>query len=343
MGWFGGSGKNGSSKDNNGDPLQDLDPSLREFLEKESPVKYQTSKPPPPPPSAQDLSPQLDKSDSIEASTSSSSTTTPTVPAPSLFPDGRYAHLWSTYRPQGEIENEGKSDQEKLQDVISGYKDRKAQIGRAALENCANEHWILSDCFRNGGWSSRLTMCRTDNQKLGRCYMMQARFLKALGYISTYDRPPEVDERIQMYADTLYHRMLEQERAIKEAKAAGKPIPEFPPFVTTLPAEPSTPSPQAPASSDAAAISPTQPEELPTLTPDQFSPRVQARLAQRLKGLSPAEREVEEKAIAMEIRAAQILGRQIEQLFDEQGKEKKERKRRGEVTFADKVSTLFGW
>lgn len=174
-------------------------------------------------------------------------------------------------------------------------------------------------------------------------YHEQQRFLKALGYISTYDRPPEVDERIQMYADTLYHRMLEQERAIKEAKAAGKPIPEFPPFVTTLPAEPSTPSPQAPASSDAAAISPTQPEELPTLTPDQFSPRVQARLAQRLKGLSPAEREVEEKAIAMEIRAAQILGRQIEQLFDEQGKEKKERKRRGEVTFADKVSTLFGW
>ena len=146
-----------------------------------------------------------------------------------------------------------------------------------------------------------------------------------------------------MHADTLYHRMLDQERAIEEAKAAGKPVPEFPPMLTALPAVPSTPSPQAPASSDAAATSPTQPADPTPLTPDQFSPRVQAQLARRLKGLSPAQRDVEEKAIAMEIKAAQILGRQIDQLFDEQGKAKKERKARGEETLTDKFNSLFGW
>lgn len=180
MGWLWGSGKNGSSKDNSGDPLRDLDPSLREFLEKESPVKYQTAKPPPSPSSAPNPSSQAAKSTSsklaepTEASASSSATTTPTVPAASLYPDGRYAHLWSTYRSQAEIEGATRSEQEKLADVLEGYRERKAQIGRVALENCALEQTAVSDCFSTGGWSSRLTMCRAENKKLERCYMMQA-------------------------------------------------------------------------------------------------------------------------------------------------------------------------
>lgn len=149
-----------------------------------------------------------------------------------------------------------------------------------------------------------------------------------------------MDERIQMHADTLYHRMLAQERATEEAKAAGKPIPEFPPIVASLPPASPSPSSQASASSDKVASSPPQ---QPDPTPAQLKPKVQAQLAQRLKGLSPAERELEEKAIAMEIAAGQILGRQIDQLYEEQGKEKKERKARGEETVGDKVSGWFGW
>lgn len=166
------------------------------------------------------------------------------------------------------------------------------------------------------------------------------RFLKALGYLSTYDRPPELDEKIQMHADTLFHRMLDQERATEEAKAAGKPIPEFPPIVASLPDAALALSTQAPASSDTAASSP--PQQV-LLTPAQLSPKAQAQLAERLKGLSPAEREVEEKAVAMEIAAGQILAGQIGQLFEEQGKEKRERKARGEETFTDIVNGWFGW
>ena len=99
---------------------------------------------------------------------------TGSVPAESLFPDGRYAHLWKTYQSKSEIENANKSDQEKISDVLEGFKYRKAEIGRAALENCALEQWDVNDCFKNGGWGSRLTMCRDENRKLERCYMMQA-------------------------------------------------------------------------------------------------------------------------------------------------------------------------
>lgn len=149
-----------------------------------------------------------------------------------------------------------------------------------------------------------------------------------------------MDERIQMHADTLYHRMLDQERAIEEAKAAGKPIPEFPPIVASLPPAPRSPSTQASASSDTAVSSPPE-QAYPT--PAEFTPKMQAQLAERLKELSPAEREVEEKAVAMEIAAGQILGRQIDQLYEEQGKAKKERQARGEETVADKVNGWFGW
>ncbi|KAL8784723.1 MAG: hypothetical protein Q9213_003820 [Squamulea squamosa] len=230
MGWFSGwfsSSDSSSSKDNN-DPLRNLDPTLRDFLEKESPVKYQTSAPPPGPPATQAaLEPT-----SQQTSTNDATSTTPVVPLESLYQDGRYAHLWSTYKSRGEVEAATKSDQEKLMDVLEGYKSRKAMIGKAALENCALEQAAISDCYRSGSLASKMTMCREENGAFNRCYTMQARFLKALGYLSAHDRPLEIDERIQMHADKLYHRMLDQERAIEEAKKSNLPIPEFPPLVT---------------------------------------------------------------------------------------------------------------
>jgi hypothetical protein len=186
MGWFWGTSSNGNGQSTTtDDPLRNLDPSLREFLEKESPVKYTNtesttphrSPPPPPTKKPQSYTEQIFPTSSEPPSPASSETdssSAPKVPAASLFPDGRYAHLWNTYTPLFEVENANKSDQEKLLDVLEGYKYRKGEIGRAALENCANEQWLVNDCFRNGGFKSRMTMCRAENKGLERCYMMQA-------------------------------------------------------------------------------------------------------------------------------------------------------------------------
>lgn len=173
MGWFWGSSDSGDANKSK-DPLRDLDPSLRDFLKKESPIKYNDSNPPaeptprpgPPSPSPEPVS--------ASPSVPSAAEEEPRVPKESLFADGRYAHLWKTYESQESVENANKSDQEKITDVLEGYKYRKAEIGRAALENCANEQWDVNDCFRNGSWGSRLTMCRAENRKLERCYMVQA-------------------------------------------------------------------------------------------------------------------------------------------------------------------------
>jgi len=171
MGWLWGS----SSDDdrNPQDPLRDLNPDLRKFLEKESPVKYSSSNPPQTPKPAEVKPASVSKS--IPSSQSSSDQISERkVPLESLFQDGRYAHIWKHYRPLAEIENENKSDQEKILDVIEGYKYRKAEIGRAAVENCALEQWDVNECFKTGGFASRMTMCRAENRKFERCFLMQS-------------------------------------------------------------------------------------------------------------------------------------------------------------------------
>ena len=174
MGWFWGS--SGSDDGNNSkDPLRDLDPSLRDFLAKESPVKYTSSNPSATPQPAVATEPaRVPNTQSQTSSSPSAEDAESKAPSQSLYKDGRYAHLWKTYQSQSDVEASAKSDQEKINDVLEGYKYRKAEIGRAALENCALEQWEVNDCFRNGSWQSRLTMCRAENRELERCYLMQA-------------------------------------------------------------------------------------------------------------------------------------------------------------------------
>ncbi len=159
MGWF---WKKTSNSSSSTDPLRDLDPSLRDFLDKESPVKYKPAPTPEPSP------PESTSPDEIP------STEKPIVPPQSLYQDGRYAHLWRNYRSLSEIENETKSDQEKLGDVLAGYKARKAQIGRAAIENCAFEQILLDECLSSNDLKSTMTMCRKETRVFERCYTMQA-------------------------------------------------------------------------------------------------------------------------------------------------------------------------
>jgi hypothetical protein len=175
MGWFWGASDSNGSNSSEEDPLRNLDPTLRDFLAKESPVKYSSSNPPAQAQAAPTPAPQPEHHSTPKQQTSESGTDTASqVPPQSLFKDGRYAHIWSTYQPQAEVEAAFKSDAEKINDVLEGFKHRRAEIGRAALENCALEQWDVNECFRNGGIATRVTMCRAENRKFERCYTVQA-------------------------------------------------------------------------------------------------------------------------------------------------------------------------
>lgn len=123
-----------------------------------------------------------------------------------------------------------------------------------------------------------------------------------------------------MHADTLYHRMLSQERAIQDAESAGLPPPQFPPILSS--------------SSPSASVS--------TATSDPLSSAARKSLEERLKDMPREEAEVEERAVAMEAKQDETVGREIGGLWEGRARERRERRERGETTVGDWVSGLFG-
>ena len=151
------------------------------------------------------------------------------------------------------------------------------------------------------------------------------KFLKALGYLSTFDRPPELDEKIQMHADSLYHRMLEQEKLIEAAKAEGTPVPTFPPLLSSR-------SKDLPVPIDEGR-----------LQPSDLKPTVQKGLKKRLEGLKDEEREVEERAIKAEIQAGVQVAEQLGSIYEKQAEERRIRKEQGKETIGDKITSIFSF
>ncbi|KHJ30370.1 putative autophagy protein [Erysiphe necator] len=355
MGWFWSQQDCDSGSDK--DPLRNLDPSLREFLKKESPVKYYNKEN-----SFSKESPSLSLASKSTTSTSKSSevplnlasegassnqhnasednesrtfsnSSPSTSSLPLVYKDGRYNHLWKSYQSPEEVDRHMKSDQEKIDEILEGFKYRRAEIGKAALENCALEQAALSDCWTHGSAKARLMLCREENKAFNRCHTMQSKFLKALGYLSTFDRPAVVDEEIQMYADTLYHRMLEEEKLIEAANAKGEPKPKFPPLLSHTPS----------FSLDSGDQKALQDVEKETCLPSDLKSSVRKQLKTRLEELTDIEREVEEQAIKAEIRAGESLGRNLADIYEKQKEERKARKEKGKETIGDKVISIFGF
>ncbi|KAI1761239.1 hypothetical protein GGR53DRAFT_506317 [Hypoxylon sp. FL1150] len=318
MGWWDSLWASSSSGD---DPLRKLDPKLREFLERESPVKYSAAQAPKDP--AEEKKNQASAIREDEERTQQQQQQQQLVPRESQFQDGRYAHLWKTYRPLAEVEAETKSDHERLMDVLEGFKERKNQIGKAALENCALEQVDWRQCMANPSFTDRMTMCRDQIKKFEKCYMTQTRLLKALGYLSTLDRSPEVEEDIQLHADTLYHRMLSQEAEVAAAKEEGRPIPKFPPLMNMLQTEQLRKQQQQQQGED--------------LTKEQ-----QEMLRERLKKVPEEDRPAEEEAVRAEWRAKAEVASRLDELWKKQERDRQARKERGEETLWDKVSGTLG-
>lgn len=176
------------------------------------------------------------------------------------------------------------------------------------------------------------------------------RFLKALGYLSAYDRPASVDEEIQMHADTLYHRMLDQEKAQKEAEEAGLPIPQFPPIIPKAtaavqsPAPSSLPSPVEPeaAAQTRSAVDVSERAEEGKKR-DYLTPEARAELKKRMKDKPEVVRELEEKAMRAEAESDASVAKRVIALQGSAKEQRQARRAKGEATVGDTVSGWFGW
>ncbi|KAF2454260.1 hypothetical protein BDY21DRAFT_353454 [Lineolata rhizophorae] len=335
MGWFWGSSTSSNPSD---DPLQNLDPELRDFLRKEShlqqPSQQRPQKQKSAPPTA--ASPTTTSSPTSSAEATRSSTTDasqspshPPVPPQSLYQDGRYAHLWKTYRPLSSIESASLSEPDKLRRIMEAYNDRKSRIGEAALENCAIEQIALHDCYHNNGATigQRLKLCTDERRKHDRCFTLQAKFLTALGYLAEGEKSEAEEERVQMHADRLYHRMLVQEGESKKALEEGR---------KTMGAKPILSGEQsAQSEAEAEAMLETQVARMP--------PNLQKAYRDGTKNAkSLAQKELELKLLQRRMNVDRSVSAEVEKVMKEEKRARDERRERGEERIGDRMRRWFG-
>jgi hypothetical protein len=123
-----------------------------------------------------------------------------------------------------------------------------------------------------------------------------------------------------MHADKLYHKLMEQEAAIDEAKKEGRPIPKFEPLMVKTPG--------VPAQAE---------EDLPSLTPE-----LQKTWNEQLEKLPEEDRQAEEIALKAELKAKAEVAEKVKGIWEEQAKEREIRRVEGRLTIGDRVNALFG-
>ena len=145
-------------------------------------------------------------------------------------------------------------------------------------------------------------MCRGPNRQFLRCYTMQARFLKALGYLSLQSAVDgKEEERIQMHADRLYHEMIAREQAAEVAKKEGREVEVTgqQPLITPE----STTAALGENSAWARARQKAIAGQSEGMKLSDYTPERQEQIRKQLAGLSPQEKELEMQLIAAERRA----------------------------------------
>lgn len=298
MGWLWGSNSETSNE------VKNLDPSLRDFLNK------QTSKP-----VASEPKPETPYVDQVKAlSPLSTEDSTPKVPPQSQFQDGRYAQLWKNYKPLAQIEDATKSDQQRMRDLMEEQEAKKAFLGMMALENCALEQWAEQECLNGPASVSRALLCRAENRSFSRCFETQSKLLKALGYMSVMDQPEEA-EKIQMHADRLWQRIVQQQKLIEEAKENDLPIPEFQPIIPNK------------------NITPAR----------ELSEELRKGLEKRVKGMDPQQRAIEEAAFAAELDNQRVIGKQGIEFLEREQQARAQRFKDGTATLGDRMKRWWGW
>lgn len=123
-----------------------------------------------------------------------------------------------------------------------------------------------------------------------------------------------------MHADTMYHRLMEQEAAVEQAKKEGRPIPTFTPVV---------PKPLIRSADEKGDV--------------ELSPLLQKKLKEQLDKVPEEERHAEEEAIRAELRAKAEVAAKVQGIWAEQAREREQRRKEGRQTISDRVSGLFGW
>lgn len=186
MGWFW-----SKTPKADGNPLDNLDPSLRDFFDKSTAPKEDGSGQNAPPPSEGSREEVNEEKKGI----------------------------WATYVPPKVHEP---PPQDIFLSILQKYKIKQHSINDAALINCSMEQAALHDCYSNGTWSQKLGLCRDQSREFEGCLDSQIAVLKEIGYEGDGS---EADLKRQAYSDRLYRQErdnLMREKELSAADAAEK-------------------------------------------------------------------------------------------------------------------------
>jgi hypothetical protein len=285
------------------------------------------------------------------------------VPPQSLYQDGRYAHLWKNYEPEHITTSRGETELDKLRRLADQIETRKVKLGQAALENCVFEQLAELDCLKNGSATRKLTMCRPEKQLFHRCYEMQIKFLKALGYWEAVGDERRA-EAIQMHSDKLWGRLVEQEKAIEKAREEGNPIPEFESILSpanvsavgghlvrpNLPAQQPTPPPtQASTKTPLPTSNPQQQPQQPQKEEAQhypypsIPPSLRSTFNTRIKDLSPPDAKIEEAVFLAEMEQKRQQFNEAAGHLRAEGDARRKRYETGEAGLGDRIKKWTNW
>lgn len=184
-------------------------------------------------------------------------------------------------------------------------------------------------------------MCNAESRRFNRCYDVQSKFLKALGYLTLDARSPDEDEKIQMHADKLYQQMLQQEAAIEKAEAEGKEPPKFESVLSkaniarAMAGKPTTITP-LPKQGSAQA-------EAEDEIWSQIRPEARKKYEESIAKLPPKDQEFERMAILGELKAQTGMAKQVEETFVEERINRMKRKEAGQATIGDTIKSWWGW
>ena len=159
-----------------------------------------------------------------------------------------------------------------------------------------------------------------------------------------------------MHSDTLYQRMLEQEKAVEEAKEAGLPIPTFPSIVPDTRSPPllkppmpsSTPSSSPlPLADESAAQTDSRPgdesQKLGKKREFTLTEAARADLRKKVKDQPQIVKDLAERSVQAEAEADIQTQDRLHEIMSSRERKRKERREKGEATWRDRISGWLGW
>lgn len=159
--------------------------------------------------------------------------------------------------------------------------------------------------------------------------ILEQRFLQALGYASSFEWDEANEERIQMHADKLYHQMLDYEKRVEAAKAAGT---EPPPLTSLFHPE------QKPLS--AASTADSQQKQPTVQIPGGESIPAGFKPSKPLWQLTPHERELEIRAHNAQLEQHQVYAKEASPFMKSHDDAREKRRQKAVSWFGE---TIGNW